>query len=172
MKQHLGRLGFLVFYAAALVVSGWFLATKLGRVADEQALVRLAALDSIRGELTQSMQMAQTFVELLQTTMQNELAERPKAPQPSRLLLALKQDSEGNYNMDELPPGISRQETGNLTGHGTLNIADADFAFELETAISLRSIFRQVLTELPNAAWTYYVSARHFEHVFPFRLSS
>ena len=54
MKQHLGRLGFLAFYAAALVVSGWFLATKLGRVAAEKALVRLAALDSIRSELTQS----------------------------------------------------------------------------------------------------------------------
>ena len=171
MKHHIGRLGFGAFYIAALAVSGWFLVAKLDRAAQDEEAQRLAALTSIRGELTQSMRKAQSFVELLQLTMNNELAERPKAARPSRLLSAIRQDSDGNYNMDELPDGISRQETGNLTGHGPLNIADPDLAFELETALSLRSIFRQILTELPNAAWTYYVSARHFEHVFPFRLS-
>ena len=172
MKRRLRRIGILAFYAVALAISGWFLISKLDRVAEEQRAQRLAALDSVRDDLSQSMQLAQTFVQLEQSTMQNELAERPKGKEQSRLLRSLRQDAAGDFNMDELPQGISKLETGNLTGHGLLNLADPEFVFELETALSMRSIFGQILKELPNVAWTYYVSARHFEHVFPFRLSS
>ncbi len=86
MKRRLRRVGILAFYAVALAISGWFLISKLESVAEEQRAQRLAALGSVRNELSRSMQVAQTFVQLEQSTMQNELAERPKGKEQSRLL--------------------------------------------------------------------------------------
>ncbi len=83
MKQRLSRIGFLVFYAAALTVSGWFLVTKLTVVAAEQEAQRLEALDNIRGVLAQSMQTSQTFVDLMQSAMEDEMAVRTLSPRPS-----------------------------------------------------------------------------------------
>ena len=170
--QHLSRLGFLAFYAAALTASGWFLVTRLDTVASEQENARIAALDSIRGELAQSMGMAQTFVELMQTTVENEMAVRPKTAPPTRLFAALKEDGEGAYTLDELPRDVSKLEVGNLTGLGGLAKADDDLKSELEVALGLRSVFAQVLTELPNVPWAYYISARRFEHVYPWQSST
>jgi hypothetical protein len=165
MRHRLARLGFLAFYAFALAISGWFLIARLDLVAQEQENLRLAALDDIRTELALSMQTAQTFVELMQSTMENEMAVRPRNAPPSRLLAALQQKEDGSYNLDVLPEGIGKFEVGNLTGLGSLKDADPELRTELAVALSLRSVFGQVLTELPNVPWAYYISARRFEHV-------
>ena len=170
--QHLSRLGFLAFYAAALMASGWFLVARLDLVAQEQEHQRLDALDSIRNELAQSMAMAQTFVELMQTTVENDLSVRPKVAPPTRLFAALKEDETGAYNLDELPADITKLEIGNLTGLGGLKNRGANFMVEVEVALGLRSVFAQVLTELPNVPWAYYISAQRFEHVYPWQASA
>lgn len=87
--KYAGRLGFLALYAAALTAFGWFLVARLGLVAQEQENQRLAALESIRTYLVQSMAMAQTFVELMQTTVENEMSVRPMSAPPTRLFSAL-----------------------------------------------------------------------------------
>jgi len=172
MRHKLARFGFLAFYGVALGISGWFLVTRFGVVAREHENLRLQALDDIRTELALSMQTAQTFVELMQSTMENEMAVRPRNAPPSRLLAALQQKEDGSYNLDALPEGISKFEVGNLTGLGNLNDADPELRTELAVALSLRSVFGQALTELPNVPWAYYISARRFEHVFPWQSSS
>jgi len=171
VKQRLSRIGFLVFYAVALTVSGWFLVTKLEVVATEQEAQRLEALDNIRGVLAQSMQTSQTFVDLMQSAMEDEMAVRAHNSPPSKLLAAFKENEEGSYNLDVLPDGISKRDVGNLTGLGGLKNREPDFLIEVEVALSLRAILSEILSELPNVPWAYYISARRFEHVYPWKSS-
>jgi signal transduction histidine kinase/CheY-like chemotaxis protein/HPt (histidine-containing phosphotransfer) domain-containing protein len=172
MLQSLSRFGFLLFYAAALTASGWFLVAKFEDVSDVQKNERLAALDAVRAELSDSAFDAQVFVELMQSTMEDELRDRPRNAPPSRLHMALEEGEAGAFNLDNLPSGLTKLDVGNLTGLGGLKNRDPEFYTEIEVALSLRSVFRGVLTQLPNAAWCYYVSARRFEHVYPWQSSS
>ncbi len=165
------RAGLLVFYAAALAGAGWFLAAKLNQAAAELQAERAAALDGVRAELSLSMIAAQGYVELLQKTVQNEMAVRPEKAPPSTLLSALSAAPDGVFALDTLPPDIDQADVGNLTGFGGL--AREDYVRkELEVALSLRSVFRRVLENLPNVAWVYYVSGHRFEHVYPWVPSS
>ncbi len=99
--------------------------------------------------------------------MQNELAVRPPVAPPSVLLEAVKADQNGVFSLDQLPPSISKDEIGNLTGFGGLKGRDDYFRKEMEVALSLRSAFTRIIQNLPNAAWVYYVSLSRFEHVYP-----
>ena len=92
MNSWLRRAGLLAFYAAAMSAAGWFLVTKLETARAELQQERLAALDSVQTQLSLSMVAAQSYVELLQTTVQNELAVRPPVAPPSVLLEAVKAD--------------------------------------------------------------------------------
>ncbi len=166
------RAGWLAFYAIAVSGAGWFLAAKLQSVSSELQQERLAALESVQTQLSLSMVAAQSYVELLQTSVQNELAVRPKVAPPSLLLEALRADAAGVYALDQLPPSIGKDEVGNLTGFGGLKGRDDYFRKELEVALSLRSAFTKIIQTLPNVAWVYYVSASRFEHVYPWVPSS
>ena len=161
------RFGFLFLYASALSIAGWYVATRLNEIADEHLVRRQQALDAISTELSQSSHLVEVFVETMQTAMQNELVDRPKSSPPTRLRMALQEDVEGQYNLDLPPPDIAHLDVGNLTGLGGLKGRDPDFWQEVDVALSLRSIFRRMLAELPSVAWTYYVSDRRFEHVYP-----
>ncbi|MCC6913044.1 MAG: response regulator [Rhodospirillaceae bacterium] len=167
MNRLIGRAGLLAFYAAALSAAGWFLATKLDTARDEIQHERLAALDAVQSQLSLSMVAAQSYVELLQTTVQNELAVRPPVAPPSVLLSAVKADANGVFSLDRLPPSIDRKDIGNLTGFGGLKGRDDYFRKEMEVALSLRSAVARIIGNLPNAAWVYYVSGSRFEHVYP-----
>lgn len=172
VKRWIKRAGLLVVYAVALAGAGWFLANKLQSASVELQQERLAALESVQTQLSLSMVAAQSYVELLQTTVQNELAVRPKVAPPSLLLDALRADGDGVFSLDHLPSSIDKNEVGNLTGFGGLQGRDDYFRKELEVALSLRSAFTKIIQNIPNAAWVYYVSANRFEHVYPWVLSS
>ena len=172
MIRFVRRLFLLTFYGAAVGIAGWFLVAKLDRVDDEIRAERNAALESVRTELSLSTAAAQSYVELLQTAVQNELAVRPKVAPPSLLLEALKADDAGVFSLDKLPPTIDKAGIGNLTGFGGLKNRDDYFRKELEVALLLRSAFSKIVQNLPNVAWVYYVSANRFEHVFPWVPSS
>ncbi|MGE3474744.1 MAG: ATP-binding protein [Rhodospirillaceae bacterium] len=167
MNRLIRRAGLLAFYAAALSAAGWFLATKLDTARDEIQQERLVALEAVQSQLSLSMVAAQSYVELLQTTVQNELAVRPPVAPPSVLLNAVKADANGVFSLDQLPPSIDRKDIGNLTGFGGLKGRDDYFRKEMEVALSLRSAFARIIGNLPNAAWVYYVSGSRFEHVYP-----
>jgi len=172
VKAWIKRTGLLVFYAAALAGAGWFLIAKLQNVSGEIEQERLAALEAVQTQLSLSLVAAQSYVELLQTTVQNELAVRPRVAPPSVLLEALKADTDGVFALDELPPEVQQNEVGNLTGFGGLQGRDDYFRKELEVALLLRSAFAKIIQNIPNAAWVYYVSGNRFEHVYPWVPSS
>jgi len=161
------RVGLLAFYATALCAAGWFLVSKLNSARTELQQERIAALEAVQSQLSLSMIAAQSYVELLQTTVQNELAVRPPVAPPSILLNAMKADEKGVFSLDQLPPSIDKKEIGNLTGFGGLKNRDDYFRKEMEAALSLRSAFARIIQNLPNAAWVYYVSGSRFEHVYP-----
>lgn len=167
MNPYLRRLGLLFFYAAALTVAGWFLVTKLDDTAVELRGERAAALNAVRTELSLSMVAARSYVELLQRTVQNEMAVRPMSAPPSVLLEALTVNDAGVFSLDKLPPTVPETDVGNLTGFGGLAGRDDYFRKEVEVALLLRSAFSEIVRNLPNAAWVYYVSASRFEHVYP-----
>ena len=166
------RAGLLAFYAVALAGAGWFLAAKLAAARAELAAERAGAFAAVRTELSRDMLTARDFVQLLQTAVQNELTYRPQAQQSSVLLAALTEDGEGVFSLDNIPAGIDKSATGNLTGFGGLKGKGEYFKKELEVAMSLRSIFVRIVETLPNVAWTYYVSSSRFEHVYPWVPSS
>ena len=167
MNSLLKRFGLLGFYAVALGAAGWFLVAKLESARAELEAERAAAFAGVRTELSRDMLTAEAFVELLQTTVQNELSYRPQSPQNSVLLNGLTEDGEGVFSLDTLPPGIEKATIGNLTGFGGLKGRGDYFKKELEVAFSLRSIFVRIVNTLPDVAWTYYVSGSRFEHVYP-----
>lgn len=161
-----------MLYIVALVASGWYLAARFNVVFEEQAKQRISALDAVRGELSVSAAEAQAFVELMQSVTQDSLIERRADAPDSRLRAALQEREDGTFNLDVLPPGLTKNDVGNLTGLGGLHGRDSEFFVEIEVALSLRTVFRATLTQLPDAAWCYYVSAQRFEHVYPWQLSS
>ncbi len=167
MNPFIRRIGLLVFYAATLTVAGWFLVTKLDDATVELRDERAAALDAVRTELSLSMVAARSYVELLQKTVQNEMAVRPLRAPPTVLLEALTVNEAGVFSLDKLPPTVPEAHVGNLTGFGGLAGRDDYFRKEVEVALSLRSAFSEIVQNLPNAAWVYYVSASRFEHVYP-----
>jgi signal transduction histidine kinase/CheY-like chemotaxis protein/HPt (histidine-containing phosphotransfer) domain-containing protein len=167
VNSFIKRIGLLAFYAAALVMAGWFLMAKLESARAELQAEHAAALAGVRTELSRSMLVAQDYVELLQKSVQNELAMRPHAVQPSLLLSALTEDRDGVFALDTLPASVDKADVGNLTGFGGLKGHGDEFQRELEIALSLRSAFARIIKTLPNVAWTYYVSGSRFEHVYP-----
>ncbi len=172
MNGLIRRAGLLAFYAVALSAAGWFLVSKLDSARADLQQERLTALETVQTQLSLSMVAAQSYVELLQTTVQNELAVRPADAPPSLLLNAVKADAQGVFSLDQLPPTIEKKEIGNLTGFGGLKGRDDYFRREMEVALSLRSAFARIIANLPNAAWVYYVSGSRFEHVYPWVPSS
>ncbi len=166
------RVGYRVFIGLVLAASAWLLAVGLRAHLAELEAERREALDAVRSELARSMTLAQSYVELLKGTAESELAGRPTPAPPSPFLMGLRQGLDDNFHLDTLPPGVAPDEVGNLTGHGKLDLRDADFARELEMAFTLRAISRQIRKDLPYVPWSYYVSQRHFEHVYPWRTSA
>ena len=85
---------------------------------------------------------------------------------------AIQADDKGRFALDQMPPGYSTDDVGNLTGWGGLQGRGAAFQAEVEVALSLRSAFVEIHRAVPNAAWVYYVSTNRFMHVFPWTPSA
>ena len=73
----------------------------------------------------------------------------------------------GGFAVPGLPTGMTPDAAGNLTGIGSPNGRSAEWEREVDVALNLNPLFRAALTEIPNAVWVYYTSAREFINICP-----
>ena len=89
-----------------------------------------------------------------------------RLPAPIRRLLS-KRPEWGGFAVPSLPADMRPDTVGNLTGNGSPNWRSAEWEREIDIALSLNPLFRGALTEIPNAVWVYYTSAREFINICP-----
>ncbi|WP_413206693.1 SpoIIE family protein phosphatase [Rhodospirillum sp. A1_3_36] len=77
-------------------------------------------------------------------------------------------EANGFLTLDQLPPGISRDEVGNLTAPWPLVRNEDAFQQEVGMALALNPMFRIIKNAIPNAAWVYYTSESKFINIFPY----
>ncbi|MBI1209186.1 MAG: SpoIIE family protein phosphatase [Azospirillum sp.] len=78
--------------------------------------------------------------------------------------------ADGPVDLDTLPDQYRTSEVGNLTG--VIEKPDPQLLIELEMAIQLNDWCAGFVSNLPEIAWCYYLSDRHFINLFPWVPSS
>ena len=111
---------------------------------------------------------AANHLRILQHVAQERFPEiQPVSPHP--LFEALTENpDEKSYSLQTIPPVINPEDSSYLVGGGTLPDRTSSKAKEIELALHLNPLLKDIKRQVPNATWIYYYSANHFINMYPF----
>lgn len=111
---------------------------------------------------------AANHLRILQHVAQENFSKnRPSSLHP--LFLALKENPDKkSYSLQTLPAQLKKEDCSYLVGGGTLPEAASSKANEIELALRLNPLLKDIKQQVPNATWIYYYSANYFINMYPF----
>lgn len=111
---------------------------------------------------------AANHLRILQHVAQENFSEnRPASLHP--LFLALKENPDKkSYSLQTLPAQLKKEDCSYLVGGGTLPDATSSKANEIELALRLNPLLKDIKQQVPSATWIYYYSANYFINMYPF----
>lgn len=111
---------------------------------------------------------AANHLRILQHVAQERFPEtQPASPHP--LFEALTENPDKKLLAPKtIPPVINPEDSSYLVGGGTLPDRTSSKAKEIELALHLNPLLKDIKRQVPNATWIYYHSANQFINMYPF----
>lgn len=111
---------------------------------------------------------AANHLRILQHVAQENFSEiHSTAPHPLFSALAENPDKK-SYSLHAIPPMIKKEDSSYLVGGGTIPDLSSQKATEIDLALRLNPLFKNIKQQVPSATWIYYYSANHFINMYPY----
>ena len=111
---------------------------------------------------------AANHLRILQHVAQENFSEiHSTAPHPLFSALAENLDKK-SYSLQAIPLMIKKEDSSYLVGGGTIPDLSSQKATEIDLALRLNPLFKDIKQQVPSATWIYYYSANHFINMYPY----
>ncbi len=125
-------------------------------------------LATVQMSISSASTNAANHLRILQHVAQENFSERDStAPHPLFLALAENPDKK-SYSLQAIPPMIRKEDSSYLVGGGTIPDLSSPRATEIDLALRLNPLFKDIKQQVPSATWIYYYSANHFINMYPY----
>jgi signal transduction histidine kinase len=168
LRRANGQVLAFIVYAAVMAAAGF----GLWAIGEREYQTRLDQLHHQLGDVAQNVSslvaVSNDHVDLL-SSQARALLEEPAATFDARRAYAGLAPSQAfpGFALDQPPPGIREDQRVNITGAGTVPPIQTVTGREMLMALSLSPLLRATHAQIPDAAWIYYTSAKHFMVLAP-----
>jgi two-component system cell cycle sensor histidine kinase PleC len=150
-------------YAAVMLAA----ACGLWAIAAHEYEARLERMEHESADVVSSVEMligtCIDHVEMLRHQAEALLGESSASYAARRLFAGLApSDDFSGYALDSVPRGVDPRRVTNLTGPGELPPVESGAGREMLMALTLNPLLEATHSQIPDAAWVYYISANRF----------
>jgi signal transduction histidine kinase len=168
LRRANGQVLAFIAYAAIMAAAGF----GLWAIGEREYQARLDQLHHQLGDVARNVSslvaVSNDHIDLISRQAQ-ALLEEPAATFDARRAYAGLASSQAfpGFALDQPPPGIREDQRVNITGAGAVPPIQTVTGREMLMALSLSPLLRATHAQVPDAAWIYYTSAKHFMVLAP-----